>query len=91
MSDPVGAGVFGRKRRLVNDKTELGRLVRAGAQIPVSGCAERLSVLGQRSRNLKLGQVHVADVDDDLAVATVVAQTGYGPSMKTRVCFASLR
>lgn len=41
--------------------------------------------------HLRLGQVHLVDVADDVTVATMVAQKGYGPSVKTRVRFAALR
>jgi O-acetyl-ADP-ribose deacetylase (regulator of RNase III) len=44
----------------------------------------------QRS-NLRLGSVRLCRVDDDLTVASVVAQHGYGPSEKPRIRYTALR
>ncbi len=44
----------------------------------------------QRS-NLKLGSVRLCRVDDQLMVASVVAQHGYGPSDKPRIRYTALR
>lgn len=41
--------------------------------------------------HLELGQVHVVNVADKIAVASLVAQKGYGAATKTRVRFAALR
>jgi O-acetyl-ADP-ribose deacetylase (regulator of RNase III) len=77
---------------LVNDKTPSwgGPFARAlKSRHPIAQDAFR--DWAREPGHLKLGQVHVTDIDDDLAVATMVAQKGYGPSVKTRVRFASLR
>lgn len=42
-------------------------------------------------RRLQLGETHVAHVSADVAVASMVAQEGYGPSMKPRIRYAALR
>jgi len=41
-------------------------------------------------RNLKLGNVHLRDVGEDLAVVSMIAQHGYGPSPKPRIRYAAL-
>jgi len=41
--------------------------------------------------NLSLGSVHIADAQDNLAIASMVAQRGYGPSDKPRIRYAALR
>ena len=40
---------------------------------------------------LRLGGAHVVDVDDGLAIASLVAQKGYGASVAPRVRYAALR
>lgn len=42
-------------------------------------------------RNLKLGNVHLDTVDDMLSVGSMVAQHGYGPSLKPRIRYLALR
>jgi len=77
---------------LVNDKTPNwgGPFARAlRGRHPAAQTAFR--AWAREPGNLLLGQVHLVDVDDDVAVATMVAQKGYGPSVKTRVRFAALR
>ena len=55
-----------------------------GAQLDYRNWAEA-------SRNhLKLGQVHVVRVSDDVSIASAVAQKGYGPSPKPRIRYAAL-
>jgi O-acetyl-ADP-ribose deacetylase (regulator of RNase III) len=41
-------------------------------------------------RNLALGQVHFVRVSDDLTVASMVCQKGYGPSVQPRIRYAAL-
>jgi O-acetyl-ADP-ribose deacetylase (regulator of RNase III) len=41
--------------------------------------------------NLALGKVHVAEVEPDTAVATMIAQRGYGASARPRIRYAALR
>lgn len=41
--------------------------------------------------NLALGATRVHQVDQDIWTASVVAQSGYGPSMKPRIRYAALR
>lgn len=41
--------------------------------------------------HLALGTMHVAEVNDDLAVATLVAQKGYGQSQRPRLRYDALR
>jgi len=43
------------------------------------------------NRSLRLGSAHVVPVDEGLAVASLVAQKGYGPSVAPRVRYAALR
>jgi Zn-dependent peptidase ImmA (M78 family)/O-acetyl-ADP-ribose deacetylase (regulator of RNase III) len=42
-------------------------------------------------RNLALGRVFVSEVAENLSVATMVAQHGYGPSPKPRIRYTALR
>jgi O-acetyl-ADP-ribose deacetylase (regulator of RNase III) len=42
-------------------------------------------------RKLSLGTVHLATVRDDLTIASMVAQHGYGPSRRPRLRYAALR
>ncbi len=77
---------------LVNDKTSNwgGPFARAlKTRYPTAQAAFR--DWAREPGHLKLGQVHLVDVDDDIAVATMIAQKGYGVSVKTRVRFAALR
>jgi hypothetical protein len=77
---------------LVNDKTANwgGPFARAlKSRYPVAQGAFR--DWAREPDHLKLGQVHLVDVEGDLAVATMIAQKGYGPSVKTRVRFRALR
>jgi DNA protecting protein DprA len=41
--------------------------------------------------HLSLGHVHILDVSDELAVATIVAQRGYGESSRPRISYVSLQ
>ena len=41
-------------------------------------------------RRLKLGNVHVSDIDENLAIVSMIAQRGYGPSPKPRIRYAAL-
>ncbi len=43
------------------------------------------------SRNLRLGNVHITDVAPNLHVAHMVAQKGFGSSMKPRIRYAALQ
>jgi hypothetical protein len=77
---------------LVNDKTANwgGPFARAlKARYPAAQAV--FAEWARETGNLKLGNVHLVDVGDDIAVATMVAQKGYGASAKTRVRFAALR
>jgi hypothetical protein len=40
--------------------------------------------------NLRLGAVHIAEVSSDLAVVSMIAQHGYGPSPRPRIRYAAL-
>lgn len=42
-------------------------------------------------KNLHLGSVHVTDVEPQIAIATMVAQKGYGPSATPRIRYNALR
>jgi hypothetical protein len=76
---------------LVNDKTpNWGGPFAQGlkqqwpqAQVGFKGWATR--------ENLLLGKVHVVDVAPDTAVATMVAQKGYGTSSRPRIRYGALR
>lgn len=41
--------------------------------------------------NLRLGNTHRTDVSEDLSIVHMVAQRGYGPSVKPRIRYAALR
>lgn len=56
---------------------------------PVAQQAFRAWAEGER-RNLRLGNVHLSDINEDLAVVSMVAQHGYGPSPKPRIRYAAL-
>jgi len=45
----------------------------------------------QGHHHLRLGNVHVADVDERLAVASLIAQRGYGPSPRPRIRYMALK
>jgi hypothetical protein len=77
---------------LVNDKTANwgGPFARAlRSRYPAAQAAFR--DWASEPGHLRLGQVHLVDVSEQIAVATMVAQKGYGASVKTRVRFAALR
>lgn len=42
-------------------------------------------------RNLSLGNTHITDVSQDLSIVHMVAQRGYGPSIRPRIRYAALR
>lgn len=42
-------------------------------------------------RNLRLGNVHVGEVDEDLAIVSMIAQHGFGPSPKPRIRYMALK
>ena len=42
-------------------------------------------------RNLRLGNAHITDVSSSLSILHMVAQRGYGPSIKPRIRYAALR
>ncbi len=44
----------------------------------------------QDRRNLSLGNVHPAEIDDDLSIVHMVAQRGYGPSDRPRIRYDAL-
>lgn len=76
---------------LVNDKTANwgGPFARAlKSRYPLAQGAFR--DWAREAGHLNLGQVHLVEVTDDIAVVTMVAQKGYGASKKTRVRFAAL-
>jgi hypothetical protein len=77
---------------LVNDKTPNwgGPFARAlKARWPEAQSAFREWARG--GDRLQLGQVHSVEVEPGIAVATMVAQKGYGPSIKPRIRYAALR
>jgi len=41
-------------------------------------------------RSERLGRVHVVQVEDQLKLASIVAQAGYGPSLLPRIKYAAL-
>jgi Zn-dependent peptidase ImmA (M78 family)/O-acetyl-ADP-ribose deacetylase (regulator of RNase III) len=45
----------------------------------------------QERRNLRLGNSHVAQVDEGLAVVSMIAQRGFGPSPKPRIRYVALK
>jgi len=79
--------------QIVNDRTPNwgGTFARAlRDEYPVAQEQFRAWVGGDRDR-LKLGAVHVAEVDQDLVVASLVAQRGYGQSQRPRLRYDALR
>ena len=42
-------------------------------------------------RNLRLGNVHVGNVDENFAVVSMIAQHGFGPSPKPRIRYMALK
>ena len=77
---------------LVNDKTPNwgGPFARAlKARWPEAQSAFR--EWAREGDRLQLGQVHSVQVEPGIAVATMVAQKGYGPSVKPRIRYAALR
>jgi O-acetyl-ADP-ribose deacetylase (regulator of RNase III) len=57
---------------------------------PSAQQAFRTWAYGDR-RNLSLGNVHLAPVDDMLSIASMVAQRGYGPSANPRIRYSALQ
>lgn len=57
---------------------------------PIAHDAFRNWATGDR-RNLRLGNLHLATVDENLQVASLIAQRGYGPSPKPRIRYVHLR
>jgi O-acetyl-ADP-ribose deacetylase (regulator of RNase III) len=45
----------------------------------------------EHERNLRLGNVHVANVDDKFAIVSMIAQHGFGPSPKPRIRYMALK
>ena len=46
--------------------------------------------VGQDRRNLTLGKIHRAQIEEDLSIVHMVAQRGYGPSAKPRIRYTAL-
>ena len=46
--------------------------------------------VGEDRRNLVLGNVHRSIIDEELSIVHMVAQQGYGPSMRPRIRYAAL-
>ena len=57
---------------------------------PTAQEAYRQWAYGNR-RNLSLGNVHLAAPENNLTIASMVAQRGYGPSEKARIRYSALR
>ena len=45
----------------------------------------------ESDRNLSLGNTHITEVSKNLSIVHMVAQRGYGPSVKPRIRYAALR
>lgn len=78
---------------VVNDKTPnwggaFARALRDGYPVAQEQFRGWVSAAPDR---LRLGSVHIADVEEDLAVATMVAQRGYGDSQRPRIRYDALR
>jgi O-acetyl-ADP-ribose deacetylase (regulator of RNase III) len=89
---PTGAGPR-LIAHVVNDRTANwgGAFARAlREEYPVAQEQFRAWVSADQDR-LQLGAVHVAEVDQDAAVATMVAQRGYGESQRPRIRYDALR
>jgi len=79
--------------QLVNDKALAwggGVARKMAARFPQAEAVfkEKIVRLPPRSR---LGQVIIAQVNDEIAVASLIAQEGYGPSLFPRIRYASVR
>lgn len=57
---------------------------------PAAQQAFRSWAYGER-KNLTLGNLHLAPVDNTLAIASMVAQRGYGPSTNPRIRYSALK
>jgi hypothetical protein len=92
-TDPRQTGGYRIIAHLVNDKTPVwgGAFARAvkkkwgAAQIDFQQWVE------SNKANLTLGNLRVVEVMDNLAVATMVAQHGYGESAKPRIRYGALK
>jgi O-acetyl-ADP-ribose deacetylase (regulator of RNase III) len=78
--------------QLVNDLAKVwgGGLARASAKkFPVA--QQQFSKwIAQIPRRERLGRVHFAQAGDDLTIASLIAQEGYGPSSTPRIRYAPL-
>jgi len=78
--------------QLVNDQARVwgGGVARAAAQ-RYPGAQQQFSQwIGQIPKRARLGQVHLANVGEDITIASLVAQEGYGASLLPRIRYAPL-
>lgn len=89
--EPRGAGPH-MIVHLVNDKTSnWGRGFAGSVKNRWPSAQESFREWASRDGNLRLGMVHFFEVDQGVAIATMVAQKGYGPSANPRLRYGALR
>jgi len=78
---------------LVNDKTPIwgGAFARAVKKKWNEAQIDFERWVAEERNNLALGNVRLVEVQDGLAVVTMVAQHGYGDSLKPRIRYGSLK
>lgn len=91
--EPRGTG-YRIVAHIVNDKTAnwggLGFAHAAKKRLPTAQDYFR-AWAAQNKDNLSLGRIHLAQVADDLAIVSMIAQHGYGPSRKPRIRYGALK
>jgi len=91
-TEPRGNG-FRIIAHIVNDKTtNWGRgFPLAVAKKWPNVSADFAEWVGSDRRNLTLGRSHLTEVSDDLGIFSMVAQSGYGESVNSRIRYNALR
>jgi O-acetyl-ADP-ribose deacetylase (regulator of RNase III) len=91
-TDPRGAGPR-LIVHLVNDKTPNwgGAFARALRQRYPAAQNDFRAWANEDRRRLRLGEAFISEVADDLYVATIIGQHGYGRSVRPRIRYAAVR
>jgi O-acetyl-ADP-ribose deacetylase (regulator of RNase III) len=78
--------------QLVNDQARVwgGGVARASAKKYPTAQHQFSQWIMQIPKRERLGRVHFADVDSGLAIASLIAQAGFGPSSAPRIRYAPL-
>jgi Zn-dependent peptidase ImmA (M78 family)/O-acetyl-ADP-ribose deacetylase (regulator of RNase III) len=92
-TDPRQTGGYRIIAHLVNDKTPTwgGAFARAVKKKWGAAQTDFQQWVESNKANLTLGNLRVVEVMDNLAVATMVAQHGYGESAKPRIRYGALK